>query len=102
MAYASLKCQRVNVQDGYSPDSGLPVRAKRGSSSAIAKIEDATKRMQGWPITFKDDNKATLDSFRAFLAQERAKGDVGLAVIDYLQLLSAPGFDSRVQEVSHL
>jgi replicative DNA helicase len=30
------------------------------------------------------------------------KGDVGLAVIDYLQLLSAPGHDSRVQEVSHI
>jgi len=58
--------------------------------------------MKHWPITFKDDAEATLDSFRAFLVQERAKGGVGLAVIDYLQLLSAPGYDSRVQEVSYL
>jgi replicative DNA helicase len=72
----------------------LPAHKKR--------LEDATKRMTSWPITFKDDNQATLDSFRAFLAQERVKGDVGLAVIDYLQLLSAPGHDSRVQEVSHI
>ena len=64
------------------------------------KLEESTKRMQGWPITFKDENKATLDSFRAFLAQERVKGGVGLAVIDYLQLLSAPGYDSRVQEIT--
>ena len=64
------------------------------------KLEDATKRMQKWPITFKDDNQATLDSIRAFLAQERVKGDVGLAVIDYLQLVSAPGHESRVQEIT--
>ena len=43
-----------------------------------------------------------MDSFRAFLAQEVIQGQVGLAVVDYLQLLSAPGHDSRVQEVSHI
>ena len=57
--------------------------------------------MKNWNITFKDDAESTLDSFRAFLVQERAKGDVGLAVIDYLQLLSAPGYKSRGRSNLH-
>jgi replicative DNA helicase len=56
--------------------------------------------MKAWPITFKDDNKATLEAFGGFLAQQRLEGDLGFAVIDYLQLLSSPGFESRTQEVS--
>ena len=39
--------------------------------------------MKSWPITFKDDSSATVDS-SAFLAQEVIQGRVGLAVIDYL------------------
>ena len=105
VAYASLEMSASECAGRLlSRDSGVARPRKAGDllPAHRKRLEDATKRMQGWPITFKDDNKATLDSFRAFLAQERVKGDVGLAVIDYLQLLSAPGFDSRVQEVSHI
>jgi len=64
------------------------------------KLADTASSMKGWPITFKDDNQATLSAFQAFLAQQRLEGDLGFAVIDYLQLLSSPGFESRTQEVS--
>ena len=66
------------------------------------KLADTASSMKAWPITFKDDNKATLEAFGAFLAQQRLEGDLGFAVIDYLQLLSSPGFESRTQEVSHI
>ena len=58
--------------------------------------------MKGWPITFKDDNKATLEALNAFVAQQRLEGELGFAVVDYLQLLTSDGYDSRVQEVSHI
>ena len=87
-----------------SHDSGVARPRKEGDLSADdrKKLEGTKNRMKSWPITFKDDSSATVDSFRAFLAQEVIQGRVGLAVIDYLQLLSAPGHDSRVQEVSYI
>jgi len=66
------------------------------------KLETQVQAMQGWPITFKDDNQATMQSIEAFIAKQRLEGELGLIVIDYLQLLSSPGHDSRVQEVSHI
>ena len=39
---------------------------------------------------------------QSFLAKQRIEGELGLVVIDYLQLLSVPGVDSRVQEVSQI
>jgi replicative DNA helicase len=87
-----------------SHDSGVARPRKQGDLSPDdrKKLENTKNRMKSWPITFKDDSSATVDSFRAFLAQEVIQGRVGLAVIDYLQLLSAPGHDSRVQEVSYI
>jgi len=41
-----------------------------------------------------------MQSISAFIAKQRLEGELGLVVIDYLQLLSSPGYDSRVQEVS--
>ncbi len=64
------------------------------------KLETQVQAMQGWPITFKDDNQATMQSIEAFIAKQRLEGELGLIVIDYLQLLSVPGMDSRVQEIS--
>ena len=102
-SYASLEMSAGECAGRLlSRESGVAKPRMKGGllPAHRKKLEESTKRMQGWPITFKDDNKATLDSFRAFLAQERVKGGVGLAVIDYLQLLSAPGYDSRVQEIT--
>ena len=66
------------------------------------KLEKQVQAMQAWPITFKDDNQATMQSIEAFIAKQRLEGELGLIVVDYLQLLSSPGHDSRVQEVSHI
>ena len=102
-SYASLEMSAAECSARLlSRESGVARPRMKGDllPAHRTKLEDATKRMQKWPITFKDDNQATLDSIRAFLAQERVKGDVGLAVIDYLQLVSAPGHESRVQEIT--
>ena len=84
--------------------SGVPRPTAQGKLTAGHKkrLADTASAMKAWPITFKDDNQATLEAFGAFLQQQRLEGDLGFAVIDYLQLLSSPGFDSRTQEVSHI
>jgi len=102
-SYASLEMSASECSSRLlSRESGVP--RPRGKGDLLPahrkKLEESTRRMQKWPINFKDDHKATLDSIGAFLAQERVKGEVGLAVIDYLQLVSAPGHDSRVQEIT--
>jgi replicative DNA helicase len=64
------------------------------------KLEKQVQAMQSWPITFKDDSTSTLQGLQAFLAKQRLEGELGLIVVDYLQLLGVPGMDSRVQEIS--
>jgi replicative DNA helicase len=66
------------------------------------KLEKQVQAMQSWPITFKDDNQATMQSIEAFIAKQRLEGELGLIVVDYLQLLSVPNIESRVQEISHV
>ena len=105
VAYASLEMSATECAGRMLVRDSMVYRPrKKGdlTESKRQKIEESVNRMSSLPLTFKDDNKATLDSFRAFLFQERAKGDLGLAVIDYLQLLSAHGFKSRTQEVDFI
>tara|TARA_R100000664_G_scaffold34208_1_gene55064 strand:+ start:743 stop:2008 length:1266 start_codon:yes stop_codon:yes gene_type:complete len=66
------------------------------------KLAHVAKQMTAWPITFKDDAQASLESVSAFFARQRAEGDLGLAVVDYLQLLNSSGFDNRAQEIAHV
>jgi replicative DNA helicase len=84
--------------------SGVPRPTMKNSLNHVdrRRLSETTQTMKKWPITFKDDHEATLESFRAFLAQQRMEGELGLVVVDYLQLLSAKGYDSRTQEVSEI
>ena len=84
--------------------SGVPRPKGKGSLTheQKTKLERTTQALKGWPITFKDDTESTIESFAGFVAQERLLGDLGLIIVDYLQLLSSPGHDSRQQEVSHI
>ena len=102
-SYASLEMTSVECAGRLLTSvSGVPRPTAQGSLSHAdrQKIEQTVKALRGWPITFKDDNQATLEAFCAFLAQQRLEGELGLAVIDYLQLLTSPGFSSRHEEVS--
>ena len=56
--------------------------------------------MRDWPIRLKDSPESTIDSICAFVARETVEGGVDLVIVDYLQLVTAPGHDSRQQEVS--
>jgi len=104
-SYASLEMQASECAGRLLTNvSGVPRPTMKDSLDHIAKkrLAETTQRIKQWPITFKDDHEATLESFRAFLAQQRMEGELGLVVVDYLQLLSAKGYESRTQEVSEI
>ena len=104
-SYASLEMQASECAGRLLTNvSGVPRPTMKDSLDHIAKkrLAENTKRIKQWPITFKDDHEATLESFRAFLAQQRLEGELGLVVVDYLQLLSATHTLSRTQEVSEI
>ena len=104
-SYASLEMTATEIAGRLlSSTSGVRKPKTKGflQVNHKQKLEAQVKAMQGWPITFKDDNQATLQSIQAFVAKQRIEGEIGLVVIDYLQLLSVPGVDSRVQEISQI
>jgi replicative DNA helicase len=70
------------------------------SSQHISKLHDTASAMSTWPIRFKDDAEDSLDSIIAFVQRESIERGVDLVVVDYLQLVNAPG-ESTYQRVSH-
>jgi len=104
-SYCSLEMQANECAGRLLTNvSGVPRPTMKNSLNHIdrRRLSETTQSIKTWPITFKDDQEATLESLRAFLAQQRMEGELGLVVVDYLQLLSAKGYDSRTQEVSEI
>ena len=66
----------------------------------ISHLHDTASAMSTWPIRFKDDAEDSLDSIIAFVQREFVERGVDLVVVDYLQLVNAPG-ESANQRVSY-
>ena len=79
--------RRVYSKGGYSPQS-------------ISHLHDTATDMRSWPIRFKDDAEDSIDSIVAFVQRESIERGVDLVVVDYLQLVNAPG-ESPNQRVSY-
>ena len=79
--------RRVYSKGGYSPQS-------------IVELHDTATSMRSWPIRFKDDAEDSIDSIVAFVQRESIERGVDLVVVDYLQLVNAPG-ESPNQCVSY-
>ena len=104
-SYCSLEMQANECSGRLLTNvSGVPRPTMKNSLNHVdrRRLSETTQAIKKWPITFKDDQQATLESLRGFLEQERMAGELGLVVVDYLQLLSAKGYDSRTQEVSEI
>ena len=70
------------------------------SPQHISHLHDTASAMSSWPIRFKDDAEDSLDSIVAFVQREAIERGVDLVVVDYLQLVNAPG-ESPNQRVSY-
>ena len=69
------------------------------SDQSILHLQNTAAAMSTWPIRFKDDSEDSLDSIIAFIQRESVERGVDLVVVDYLQLVNAPG-DSTNECVS--
>tara|TARA_R110002074_G_scaffold186573_1_gene351895 strand:+ start:458 stop:1690 length:1233 start_codon:yes stop_codon:yes gene_type:complete len=79
--------RRVYSKGDYSPQN-------------ISHLHDTASAMSTWPIRFKDDAEDSLDSITGFVQRESVERGVDLLVVDYLQLVNAPG-DNPYQSVSY-
>jgi len=79
--------RRAYGKGGYTPQN-------------ISHLHDTANAMSSWPIRFKDDAEDSLDSITGFVQRESVERGVDLLVVDYLQLVNAPG-DNPYQSVSY-
>ncbi len=74
-----------------------------GPDNDFARLSDAMDALSQIPIFIDDSASPTVMELRAKARRLQAQHDVGLIVIDYLQLIRGHGnTDSRVQEVSEI
>lgn len=77
------------------------VRSGRLSEAEWVKVSQAAPTVSGWPVTVDDDPSVTMMSIRSKCRRIAARSGLGLVVVDYLQLLSAPRrVENRQQEVA--
>jgi replicative DNA helicase len=69
----------------------------------FAKLARAAGILQGAPIWIDDTPAQTLLEVRSKARRLKAEWDIGLIVVDYLQLMRSPEYaDNRVQEISDI
>ena len=77
--------------------------SSEGPDNDFARLSDAMDALSQIPIFIDDSASPTVMELRAKARRLQAQHDVGLIVIDYLQLIRGHGnTDSRVQEVSEI
>ena len=79
------------------------VRQGRIRDSDYPKLARASGILQQCPIWIDDSPALTLLEMRGKARRLRAEAEVGLIVVDYLQLMRSPEYaDNRVQEISDI
>ena len=77
--------------------------SSEGPDNDFTRLSDAMDALSQIPIFIDDSASPTVMELRAKARRLQAQHDVGLIVIDYLQLIRGHGnTDSRVQEVSEI
>jgi len=77
------------------------MRARKLSNGQIEEVKYARQNLKPG-LCIVHDQTTTIPRLRAHLRRKKRKGKLGLAIIDYIGLMSAPNAESRVQEVSLL
>jgi replicative DNA helicase len=78
-------------------------RTGRISDEGLEKIVNTTGVLYNAPIFIDDTGDITMLEMRSKSRQLMARENVGLIIVDYIQLMHLPGFrEGRVQEVSRI
>jgi replicative DNA helicase len=71
-------------------------------SQEADKLRQAVEIASGLAITFVEDPSLTTGGISSRVRAEKMRGGVDLVLIDYLQLITSPGSEDRLQEVSQV
>lgn len=80
------------VERGLSQLSGLPMQSIRSGAIPAGADRDlavAAERLAGLPILIDDDPPTTISGLRSTLRRTARRSEVGLVVVDYIQLMDA-------------
>lgn len=103
VAFFSLEMTReqlaLRLLSSESGISGHKLRDGVVSDDEWFSIAHAANQLHNVPIFLDEAGNITVTEMKAKLRRE---GDVGLVIIDYLQLMSTGGSTNRVQEVSDI
>lgn len=74
------------------------------SDSEFARLTEAANRLHELPLHIDDTPALTISAMRSRAREMKRKHNIGLIVVDYLQLMQAPirGDSNRVQEISQI
>jgi len=94
-------CQRLISMQGGIDSSQL--RDAKLTDADFQKVSSAVGELSDCPIYIDDSPELNVVQLRAKCRRLVDERNVGLVVIDYLQLMHAPGYrDNRVQEISEI
>ncbi|MBU4489400.1 MAG: replicative DNA helicase, partial [Actinobacteria bacterium] len=83
--------------------SSTDYRTGKISDERLVEVVGATGVLSSAPIFIDDTGDITLTQMRSKSRQLMSKEDIGLIIIDYMQLMHIPGFrEGRTQEVSRI
>ncbi len=80
-------------------------RVRRGmlSDADFTRLARAAGVLSGCPIWIDDQPSLTLLEMRSKARRLRMENEIGLVIVDYLQLMRSPGYaENRVQEISDI
>ena len=106
--FFSLEMSNAQVIDRMiSEASGVDswnIRTGNLTQEDFSRISDAMGEMSEAPIKFVDKPGMTVLEMKVMAQREAHKGELGLIIVDYLQLMSGSKSygDNRVQEISEI
>ncbi len=106
VAVFSLEMSRQQLADRIlSSHSGVDaqkIRRNMLNDDEVLRLRDSAAMLSEAPMYIDDTPGLSILEMRAKARRLASQHDIKLVVIDYLQLLSAPGSESRTQEVSSI
>ncbi|MFN0207541.1 MAG: replicative DNA helicase [Planctomycetota bacterium] len=78
------------------------LRTGRLPTEQLSYLSDAAGRLSQANVWIDDSATQTPFTIRARARRLKARGELNLVIVDYLQLITAPGHENRVQEISSI
>ncbi|MFI6510069.1 replicative DNA helicase [Streptosporangium sp. NPDC050855] len=97
--------RREVLQRISSAEAKVSLKAIRDydvTGEQLARLSQTAARVSGAPLSIDDQPGCSLERIRSVLRTLLRTGPIGMVVVDYLQLLTAPKAASREQEIAAL